>query len=151
MMHTISNEPPFLTRRISRMSPDRSVRLRRWGESLRDRINSKELNQSEFALRVAVFTRDKRMGRDLISNYIRGVSEPTQLKQIAMARALGISVDELMAPMSIMQPVEEATSTPVEVKSVSSSRARLRIDTELPWAIAVQILSLINSATSDKK
>jgi transcriptional regulator with XRE-family HTH domain len=138
-----NNEPSAAARRISRMSPDRAARLRRWGESLQDRITKKNLNQSEFASRVALFTRDKRMGRDLISNYIRGVSEPTPLKQTAMASALGITVDELMAPMSVIPA--RSMESPIEMKSVSPTRARLRIDTELPYGVVVQILGLINS------
>jgi transcriptional regulator with XRE-family HTH domain len=144
-MHAINPEISDLARRVLRMAPDRATRLKHWGQTLKDRINEKELNQSEFASRVAIFTRDRRMGRDLISNYTRGISEPSPLKQTAMAKALGISVEELMAPMGIVAPSKEKTVSPVEMKSVSPTSARLKIDTELPWGIAVEILRLISS------
>jgi len=76
-MNTHESDDHQQSRRIARMSPDRAVRLSRWGQSLKKRIDEKQLNQSEFASRVAIFTRDKQIGRDLISNYIRGIAEPS--------------------------------------------------------------------------
>jgi transcriptional regulator with XRE-family HTH domain len=128
------------------MSPDRAVRLKHWGQCLKKRIDEKQLNQSEFASKVAIFTRDKRMGRDLISNYIRGIAEPSSLKQIAMAKALGIEVDELMAPLATAPIVRESSvRNSVEMHSAGADRARLTIDKEVSWEIAVEILRLINS------
>lgn len=145
-MHTSSDETTALSRRISRMSPDRAARLQQWGKSLKDRINQKELNQSEFASRVALFTRDRRMGRDLISNYIRGISEPTPLKQIAMAKALNIPVEELMEPMDIVAPFDKKKTPPVKMESISPTHARLEINTKVPMAVAAEIIRLITSA-----
>lgn len=148
-MNTISDEDKPRGRKIPRMDPYRRVRLKRWGKSLLDRINAKELNQSEFASRAGVFTRKKFMGRDLVSNYIRGETQPTPLYQIAMAKALGITVDELMAPMNDTMPVEEKMAhkkAPVEMQEVAPNRMRLKIDTELPWVVGVEILRLIHSA-----
>jgi len=67
------------------------------------------------------------------------------LKQIAMAKALGIEVDELMAPLAAAPVVRESSvRDSVEMHSAGADRARLRIDKEVPWEIAVEILRIIN-------
>ena len=146
----LGSETPSFARRIPRMSPDRGTRLRRWGKSLKDRISGKKLNQSEFASRVAIHTRDGKMGRDLVSNYIRGVSEPTPLKQIAMAKALGITVEELMAPMNAEAEKTSETTSQVEMTSIGHNLMRLRIEKNLPLDVALQILDVMNKALKDK-
>lgn len=149
-MMTYPMEKGRLERHLARMTPDRAARLQRWGKSLQDRINEREINQSELAARAAQFTRKKSMGRDLISNYIRGMSEPTPLYQIAMARALNVTVEELMAPLNARSSVLSDRKDPIEMHSAGSDRARLKIDIELPMAAAVEILRIIDSVKPSK-
>jgi transcriptional regulator with XRE-family HTH domain len=104
------------------------------------------LNQSTFALRAGIFTKKKHMGRDLVSNWILGKSEPSPLYQIAMAKALGITVDELMAPIDMVPAKEKVVAAaPVEMREVSPNRVRLQINMEMSKKTAAEIISLIYS------
>jgi transcriptional regulator with XRE-family HTH domain len=128
---------------IARLAPDRALRLKKFGESLGKRVRDMDLNQSQFAERAAVHMKNGRFGRDLVSNYINGRSQPEPLHQVAMAKALGISVEELMAPLYSGMMCTDDTSSPIDLQSVGGDRARLRINVELPMAVAVQILTLL--------
>jgi transcriptional regulator with XRE-family HTH domain len=138
------DEPPKHT--LGRLAPDRVTRLKHWGNSLEKRIRDKEWNQSEFAARAAMFTRRKKFGRDLVSNYCRGVTEPSPLKQAAMARAFGISVEELMSPLDTGLPDRNLIRVDtIELRTYGKDSAWIKIDKEVPWSIGVEIVNILKS------
>jgi transcriptional regulator with XRE-family HTH domain len=134
-------------KRIDRLAPDRLLRLKKWGESLEKRIVAADLNALQFAARCEVQMKSKKFGRDLISNYVNGKSQPSNLHEAAMAKVLGITVEELMAPIATGTiHNNDGLSAPFDLQSVGGDRAWLRINMELPMIVAVQILTLLPQA-----
>src|SRR5919108_3428186 len=135
---------------LSRTAPERRVLLERWGQSLAQRIRNQDINQSEFANRCANHTRNGKFGRDLVSNYCRGAHEPTPLHKVAMAKVLGITVEELMEPLYGPSPLRANNkSSSICLEYISSDMAHLHIDQDMPIGLAVRILGMLKGEARD--
>jgi transcriptional regulator with XRE-family HTH domain len=128
-------------RHVKRLAPDRNLRLAKWGAQLEKWMTAKDMDQSELARRAAVHKKGKAFGRDLISNYVHGKSEPSAINQAAIAKALGMTVEELMAP--ITTGIVEDQSPPINMHTLPDGRAHIDISADVPMDVAIQVFSLL--------
>lgn len=137
---------------LPRATLDRRARLEYWGKSLAQRIRNQDINQSEFASRCALHTRNGKFGRDLVSNYCRGAHELTPLHKLAMSKVLGITVEELMEPLYGPSPLRgDKKSAPICLEYIDADRAHLHIDQDMPIGLAVRILGLLKGEERDAR
>lgn len=125
---------------------------REFGRRLADAMDARGWNQSELARRATEWLpkpaagqkQGEVLGRDAISNYIRGehLPRPTYLR--ALARALGCTVSELM-PSGV--PTISGAEPEWSVQSTEPGRMRLRINTEVSVKVGAEIIALL---TKDK-
>jgi hypothetical protein len=149
MEKSTEGDPPKSRTRIKRLAPDRELRLRKFGESLAKRIVATGLNDLQFAERCAPHMKSKKFGRDLISNYISGKHAPARLQEAAMAKALGITVEELMMPIKTGVMPEGFSGSSIEAddelrfESTGHDQARLLINMMVPMTVAIEVIGLI--------
>jgi transcriptional regulator with XRE-family HTH domain len=115
-----------------------------FAKALNKHLLAKGWSQTELARRAKVFLpKGGTFGRHNISVYCRGVNLPNQVNADAIAKALGVTVSELIT--------EEAgeilgQSPVVKLEMQRNSRARLQLDVDLPTDVALQIAALVNGA-----
>jgi transcriptional regulator with XRE-family HTH domain len=106
-----------------------------FGRRLNSLLLKKGWNQSELA-------RKSGIGRDSVSNYVRGKNFPSQAQLIAMAEALGVEAEEIL-PNAIMEPAAAAQAD-LEIKSiVGTDQLLLRINRVVNHAQLVKILEIL--------
>lgn len=98
-------------------------------------------NQSELSRRSGV-------GRDMISGYVRGMHRPNPPHAKSIADAFGIPVADLFPKSADPSPEVTAAreAPPLEMRTVAPGRVMLHVNLELPLAVAVQILALVQAA-----
>lgn len=115
---------------------------------------AKGWNQSELSRQTKAVDDDgKGIGRDMISGYIRGLHIPAPEHAGLLAKALGISVEELFPPAL---PGEGSTAhltavpPPLEMRMTGDGMVMLHINLEMPMPAALEVLALVQQATSQK-
>lgn len=109
-------------------------------------MGEKGWNQSETARRAAEHMPGKKsFGRDNISCYVRGVSIPRSEHLHALAKALGVKPADLVpAPMT---KSVESKAPALDLRDVGAGKVWLRVNTEVPWETAVEVMKLVKGAT----
>jgi transcriptional regulator with XRE-family HTH domain len=117
----------------------RELSKQEFGRRLQALMLAKDWNQSELA-------RASGLGRDSISTYVRGQTFPTPKALRKLADALGVTTEELL-PNSLMNALEGEFPA-IELKQAAGhpDKAWLRINRAVPFAVAAQIIALINAA-----
>lgn len=85
------------------------------------------------------------IGRDLISNYIRGEVLPRPAVLSAMAKALGCREVDLMAPRSVPSASERNESTTFMLQARPDNMAYIEVRRELPMERAMKIVEILNA------
>lgn len=106
---------------------------------------SKGWNQSELARQASLFMpQGKKMGRDNISNYVRGDVLPGPLHLDAIAKALNVAPVDILdtrggyLEQSIAKGVEK-----IELATTENGLAYLRIAQEVPMDKAMRIIAIL--------
>lgn len=108
-------------------------------------------NQSEIARRAAQFMPDKKFGRDNISKYINEFTLPTPIYLNAIAKALGKAPEDLMPTQRGRRLSTDMDDTPrMALKTTAKDKAFLRINQEVPMAIALKIVELLGKNNADR-
>jgi transcriptional regulator with XRE-family HTH domain len=116
-----------------------------FAKRLKEAMMRKGWTQSELARRSEDYLPSgKSFGRHLASTYMRGLHMPNQVNLEAMSKALGVAIDDLVPEGSAT--IVGVTDRAINVTMSSSGMARLKLDMELPSDIALQIMTLANSA-----
>lgn len=110
-------------------------------------------NQSEMARRSNLHLptpekgqiRNKEIGRDLISNYVRGKVLPNPVYLEAMATALAKTPAELLG----IKDAPSLDNSPFEMKSVDKERVFLRLNRTVSNKTATKIMQLLQEEDSD--
>lgn len=107
-----------------------------FGKRLYHYMLGKRMNQSDLA-------RAAGLGRDSISQYIRGRSVPTPQNLAKLADALGIEPDVLFPNYDAQSNASEAPT--LEVKSVDedASHMWLRVNMKVPTEKALEVLTIL--------
>lgn len=104
-------------------------------------------NQSELAKEAEKHAPDGvRMGRDKISNYIRGKNLPSPLHLQVLCETLGCTPEDLVPTRGVPEageniPVSELPA--FDVGMTPENMAWLRINQVVEWPIAMQIMQLL--------
>jgi len=140
-MNTSRNNRPF--------SADRAV----FASRLQEAIDRQGLTYEETARRAREYLpSDARLSAVSVWQYANGKTFPRRLSYIeALSRVLEIEPEELLAKPETSvggESVDEARSPPrsatqVRVEDLNHGRARLIIDVEVPWPLALRVLALL--------
>jgi transcriptional regulator with XRE-family HTH domain len=111
-------------------------------------LMDKGWNQSELARRVQPFLPENvRIGRDMISNYIRGLHIPRPEQLEGLAKALGVEPTDLVPPYGI------ARDRPAPLYSMVSSgpgTVWLKINQEVSTDTAMEIVRKIHDSDTER-
>lgn len=103
-------------------------------------------NQSEFAREASKhLPPGATLGRDSMSQYIRGISFPSPVNLKAIAEAIGAKPADLLPTRGVKSAAD--TMAPVSVRDVGGENAWLRINQQVPWDKAVKILAILKEDT----
>ena len=120
------------------MPPD-AIRLA-FATNLKRAMIQKGWTQSELARRAAPYAPDKRMIRDNISKYMRGKVLPGPLHLQALAKALGVSPDDLLPIRPGGAVVDHPTFS---VQQMADGNVWLRINQAVPMVLALKIAAIL--------
>jgi len=122
----------------------RNAEMQVFAMRLRKLMVKKGWNQSELSRRSGI-------GRDMISGYIRALHmpEPPHARRLAAAldvefEGLFMSVEDAAVPMMAAKELP-----PLEMRSTSAGRVMLHVNLELPMAVALQVLALVQGAGAE--
>jgi transcriptional regulator with XRE-family HTH domain len=129
---------------------------REFGRRLQARMDALGWNQSELARRATDWlpkpTKGQKqghgIGRDAISNYIRGEHLPRPAQLRAIARAVELDESDLL-PVSSM-PTVATTAPEYSMTSEGTGLTFLRVAKAVPTDIALQIIQLLAKAEGKK-
>lgn len=128
----------------------KDVIKREFGQRLHRLLVQKSMSQTDLARAAAKFTSDKRFGRDLISSYVNGRYVPSPVNLEAMAKALGVSAEDIL-PMANNLPRRGETTPPLDFRIIGEDRASLRVNQVVSLACALKVAQLINDDTKKSK
>lgn len=136
--------------------PGQDERLKAFGEKLNRLMSSKGWGQSDLAREATRHvpkthkTREGKpyeIGRHLIHAYIKGDNEPTQANLNYLAKALGVSPDELLPPL----PGQHDPSKPfASATTTLDGKTRLVIDALVDAEVGLKVLALIRGDGTKK-
>ena len=127
----------------------KNVIKREFGQRLHRLLVQKGMSQTELAKAAAQFTPDKVFGRDLVSSYVNGRYVPNPVNLEAMAKALGVTADDLL-PQANNLPRRGESSPPLDIRVLGEDRASLRVNQVVSLACALKVAQLINDDSKKK-
>ena len=99
-------------------------------------------NQSELARQAQLHLAGKRIGRDNVSSYVRGLAIPYPANLHALAKALGVTPEDLLPRRHGLIPAA-SNALETDLKVLGDGNAWLRINRAMPVKTALKIMSLI--------
>ncbi len=115
-----------------------------FGRRLEAHMNRKGWNQSELSRQAQKhMPKGKTIGRDSISNYIRGSNFPNPVNLDALCKALGTQPVDLVPGEMFLRAKEDMP--PLDVRGLGDGSAWLRINQRVPMAKALKILEILNT------
>lgn len=141
--------------RLSRANPKPETEdelKKEFGRRLSNLMDEKGWNQSELARRSTQFLpkpakgqkQGETIGRDAISNYVRGAHLPRPSYLLAISKALDVSVPDLMPSAA---PSVRTTTPEMSMQSAGPGRVRVQINTEVSFDAWRDITNIL---TKDK-
>lgn len=120
-----------------------AVTREEFGRRLRALMEKRHWNQSELARQAELHFPGK-FGRDSVSNYINGKNFPGTIHLNALAAALGVDPRELLPGRVSARRSWDERGPAFDLKQVRGGVVRLRLDMEVPIAMALEISRLIH-------
>lgn len=119
-------------------------RIRRdFSKRLQEAMIRKGFNQTETARRASGhLPKGKKMGRDVLSNYIRGVALPTPVNLNALCKALGTEPADLLPDRG--HSTIANTNPIMDIRQTDDGLAFVRINQAMPMTKAFKILAILN-------
>ena len=117
---------------------NKMVRKQEFGRRLYDQLLKQRLNQSDLA-------RKSGLGRDSISQYVRGRSVPTPQNLEKMAEALGIEPDDLFPNYAAQAIAIEDPTFQLRAVDGDSSQMWLTINQRVSTATAMAVMAALNT------
>jgi len=115
-----------------------------FAKRLNAEMTAQGINQSELARRASKYMESGKFGRDSVSGYVRGVNLPGPVHLSALSQALHVKPSDLVPSRLI--PNVDNTRPQCDVKETGDGRARLRINQEVPWPVALEVMKLLKGA-----
>jgi transcriptional regulator with XRE-family HTH domain len=121
-----------------------------FARKLQQLIWDKNWSQSDLmrALQAELGSKES-IGRDSISNYIRGVALPTGSRLQAIAKVFNVDPKDLIPAAG--RRVAGDRSAPMEVKQLDDGNTWLRINQAVDYKTAMQILGLLTPKADEDK
>ena len=117
---------------------NKMIRKQEFGRRLYDQLLKQRLNQSDLA-------RKSGLGRDSISQYVRGRSVPTPQNLEKMAEALGIQADDLFPNYAAQAIAIEDPTFQLRAVDGDSSQMWLTINQRVSTATAMAVMAALNT------
>jgi transcriptional regulator with XRE-family HTH domain len=131
-------KPPIIGDAPSKKLPTSHLTKQQFGQRLYQLMVAKGWSQSDLARRAG-------LQRDRISYYIRGQGLPQGHKLEALAKALGVTADELL-PNTLENRMEaDQPSVDLKVSPNNPNAAWLRVNRLVSMTTALKILDLLNN------
>ena len=118
---------------------NKMIRKQEFGRRLYDQLLKQRLNQSDLA-------RKSGLGRDSISQYVRGRSVPTPQNLEKMAEALGIEPDDLFPNYAAQAIAIEDPTFQLRAVDGDSSQMWLTINQRVSVKKAMAVMAALNAA-----
>jgi transcriptional regulator with XRE-family HTH domain len=123
-------------------APRDAVRVE-FARRLQRAMVDKGWNQSELSRRASHhLPKDKPMGRDSVSSYVRARHFPTPSHLAALAKALDVEPDTLVPARGVASV--DNSNPPLAMHEVGDGRVWLRVNMALELSTALKIMNLIN-------
>jgi transcriptional regulator with XRE-family HTH domain len=121
---------------------------RAFAEKLIAAMNERGWNQSELARRATAHFKGDGEGveRAHISRYVNRITLPGPTRLEAIAKALKTTAAELLPSRLDGIPPDDTVNS---VADAGNGNARLRVDREVPWPLALEILQLLQGGKDD--
>lgn len=121
----------------------REAALAEFASRLQNLLVGKGMNQSELARSASARLPkgSKPMGRDSVSQYIRGLSFPSPVNLRALAEALGVEPAQLLPTRGIKSAADNAAA--VSVRDLGDGYVWLRINERVEWSKMVKVLTAL--------
>lgn len=118
---------------------------REFGRRLQAARLEKGWNQAELARAASKHMHDGKFGRDLIGPYERAERLPSPVHLSSLARALGKMANELLPYQGVPgSGGSRQAQTGADMKDAGDGDAWIKIHKKVPWAIAVQVMNILN-------
>lgn len=125
-------------------APPEAIRME-FARRLQNAMNERGWTQAEMARRVAPLLKNRRLGRDNISKYVRGKVLPLPVALDAICKVLDLKTSDLLPVRAT--PVASQEYPPINIRmSPDSDMGWLQINMALPFDTIVGIQQLINDA-----
>lgn len=116
---------------------NKTIRKQEFGRRLYQQLLSQQINQSELARRSG-------LGRDSISQYVRGRSAPTPQNLEKIAEALQIEPDDLFPNYSAQAATIENPTFQVKSVDGDASSMWLTVNTKVSTEKAIRVMQILN-------
>lgn len=134
---------------IGKYEPADIIR-RNFATRLESEIAKRGWNQSDLAREASKHLPNGNLSRDNVSNYIRQRALPSPAFLLAIAKALGTTSEDLL-PERVAPPVRDAGVLPsVDVRDMGANMAFLRVNRQIPWKYALEILEIVAKAKAEE-
>lgn len=131
------------------LAPTEHVR-REFAKRLQAAMDEKGWTQAELARRSSEHlpksAGKKKITRDLISNYVRGLHAPRSHYLAAMCKALGKKQGELLPPGATPSAAKDS-SPAIQSEQVDDGKMWLRVNAVLSWEAALEVMSIVKKDT----
>lgn len=117
---------------------NKTIRKQEFGRRLYDQLLSQRLNQSDLS-------RKSGLGRDSISQYVRGRSVPTPQNLEKIAEALGVQPDDLFPNYAAQAIAIEDPTFQLRAVDGDSSSMWLTINQRVTTAKAMAVMAALNA------
>lgn len=127
----------------------RDVAVAEFGRRLQRELIRKGWNQNELAIQASKFMPEgnPEVSRGTISKYINGKALPSPVTLAAVASALGVEPEALVATRGIGSGSDKAPE--LDVRDVGDGQVWLRVNKQLPWPKAMAILNLLKGDSEE--
>jgi len=121
-----------------RQNEHRVLTRKEFGQRLFNAMITKDMSQSDLA-------RAADIGRDSVSNYVRGISLPNPTTLERLAKVLGLQPVDLLPNYDARAiAAEESPSLEIKTSATDESRTWVRLNREISTGAALKILQVVN-------
>jgi transcriptional regulator with XRE-family HTH domain len=136
----VFHNPPPDSAELAAAAPVEIIK-REFGKRVQKKLVDFGWNQSELARQASLHMPNGRFGRDMVSAYVRGRNIPGPIHLAALSKALKCEPTELL-PARATPSVENASPS-FDIKETSEGRVWLRVNKEVDWAVAMEIMKIL--------
>lgn len=116
---------------------------------LQKAMDEKGWNQSELARAATTQMVNGRITRDQVSKWINGHSLPGSARLDAVAKAVGMTKDDLL-PTRGISPAQ-GKMPPMDLRDLGDGQVWLRINQAVSWETSIKIMELLKASEQERR